>query len=332
MENIKLAFKLFVKEIIWNILTNHKPAGKKNIVLYVSRRSGSTLLMEVIARNKGTTFCDQPFGLYTNSPWNIRFLPLFEYSQVISMDSEEEIMIRNYINDIFSGNIHVNAPWKFWCYGGMLRSNRMVLKITDAKSIIDWIDKNFKVYTVIMTRHPIAQSLSVIRNKWTVTGKAFLRNSYFIENYLSDHQFSLCQSVYRNESLIERHVLDWALENLIPINLLPKRPHWIFLSYEELVLYPEKTIKRLAKELDLEDLGKMLNQCKKPSRSTRKASTSRTRLEIIKRNVSPLLYGWKNEITESEMKNAMNILKQMNMDIYQEGKIIPDVSHIKREN
>ncbi len=63
---LRSAFALFLKELVWRYAIRFKPA-KRPICLYASRRSGSTLLMEVIGANRGVMFSDQPFGLYIDS-------------------------------------------------------------------------------------------------------------------------------------------------------------------------------------------------------------------------------------------------------------------------
>lgn len=328
--NVKGAGKLLIKEIIWRCLSRHSPSNKKNICLYASRRSGGTILMEVIASNKGITFSGQPFALYSASPSNLKLLPIFEYSQIISMDPEEEKMLRDYINGIFSGDIHANAPWQFWRYGGIIRSDRVLLKVTDAKSIVDWIDKNFRVNTVIMTRHPIPQALSVIRNQWMVTGKAFLRNRFFVENYLDDRQVTFCEDIYRNGSALRRHVTDWALENLIPIRLLPDRPNWKFVAYENLIMEPEDTIRQIAQALVLSDYDAMIRRLQQPSRTTRIESTQITRQKILEGDRKYLLYRWKSKVSNEDEKYAIKVLECLGIELYRYGDVMPNTVSVGR--
>ena len=172
---IRSAFALFLKELIWRYAIRFEPS-QRPICLYGARRSGSTLLMEVIGVNRGVMFSDQPFGLYTAISANINRLPLFPYGQIAFPDPEEEGIFRTYVEGILSGRIRANIPWKFWSRGFHFSNNRICLKITDAKAMIDWIDHQFDVHTVVLTRHPIAQALSVEANRWFTTGKGFLRN------------------------------------------------------------------------------------------------------------------------------------------------------------
>ena len=163
----------WIKEMIWRSAVRFTPR-RLPICLYASRRSGSTLLMEVIGSNRRVMFSDQPFSLYTASRANLNRLPIFSYGQIAHPDPDEEAAIQVYLEGLFSGEIRANSPWKAWSPQFHVFNDRICLKITDAKCLIDWIDSRFDVKTVVLTRHPIAQALSVSNLNWLTTGKGLL--------------------------------------------------------------------------------------------------------------------------------------------------------------
>ena len=61
-----------------------------------------------------------------------------------------------------------------------------VLKILDAKPLIGWFAETVPCDVVYLTRHPIPQSMSCLRNGWTLTAAAYLRDERFVEDNLSD--------------------------------------------------------------------------------------------------------------------------------------------------
>ena len=313
-------------------MSKHTTSNYKDIFLYASRRSGSTLLMEVIASNKLITYSDQPFGLYTITPWNLNLLPLFEYSQIISLDKKEEVLIKNYVSGILKGNIFANAPWRFWRYGLFINSNRTILKITDAKSAIDWFDKKFSPYTVVMTRHPIPQALSVIKNGWELTGKAFTRNDFYRKNYLSKDQFKYCTDIYKKGTTLQKHVLDWTLENLVMLKLLPKRAHWKHVSFEHLVVNSTDIINSLSSSLELGDIDKMKNVLNKPSKSTKLKSNLKINKKISKEMKFDLVSKWKDKIPDSEERTVMEILTVFDLDLYKFGDLYPNLEGIEHKH
>ncbi|MCI5133483.1 MAG: hypothetical protein D3920_00120 [Candidatus Electrothrix sp. AW2] len=325
---IRLASVLLLKELIWFFLCKHAISDKKNIFLYSSRRGGSTLLMEVIASDRAINFSDQPFGLYTITPWNLKLLPLFEYSQIISLDKDEEELIKKYVENILTGKIYANSEWKFWRKGGLIKTNRIVLKITDAKNIINFLEEQFNPYTLIMTRHPIPQSLSVIRNGWECTGKAFIRNEQFREIYLSSEKVKYCKEIYNKGTKLQRHVLDWGLENLVMLKGLSANTHWKFISFEHLVLNPLESVAYLSSSLRIDHSEHMIKFLDKPSKSTKLKSNLVKFKKLAKQDKVDLVTKWKDNIPDSVERSAMDILSILDLKLYTSGNFSPSLQNI----
>ena len=321
--NLQRACKDLIKESIWYLFNRYEQGDEKNICLFSTRRGGSTFLMELIAANRGIRFCDQPFSLKSSLSGQIRYLPIFDRSHVIFLDEDDEVMVRTYLEKIFSGALNVQAPWRFWRRDFDFLANRMVLKIVDAKGIIDWIDQNFSVDIVYSTRHPIPSALSVMRNQWELTASAYLRNREFVSAYLDSDQFDYAQSLLASGTLFQKHILNWCLENMIPLRLIAQRPHWLYLSYEELTLKPDETIEELAKHLHLSDIERMRKKISKPSKSTRNLSTTDARAAIREGSSGDIISSWRRELSRKDERMAFDILEQLNISIYQYGSDLP---------
>ena len=313
---------------MWSIV-RFRPA-KKPICLYASRRSGSTLLMQIISANGGVMFSDQPFGMYSISSANINHLPVFAYSQIACPDEYEAAILRNYFEGLVSGRIRANTPWKFWSRDFHFFNDRICLKITDAKAIIDWIDQKFDVNTVVLTRHPIAQVLSVANNQWLTTGKGLLKNADFVEQWLTDELETMCWDLYRRGTELEGRIVDWALENLVPLALLRDRPDWLFVSYEDLVVHTPAVIDQLAEELQLDDRRAMTRQAVRPSRSVRGASSLEKQQLISQRNQDRLVDWWRAKITDDELLACFRILDRFGIDLYRPDANLPDHQRVGR--
>ncbi len=319
---VKNALKELVKEAIWFSMTRFEQGEKKSIFVFTSRRSGGTLLTEVIAAGRGIRSIAQPTSIYTASSWQIRYLPIVEMGELISLDGEAEQRLRAYFAKILAGTLQVNAPWKFWEKDFSFTSQRLVLKVGSGKALIDWIDQEYPVHIVYSTRHPIPMALSVIRNGWGSTAHAYLDNKAFVAKYLGRKTLSGCRDVLENGSLLEKHVLNWGLENLAPARLIPQRPDWLFVSYEELTLFPEATVERLAGALDLTDAAKMLKKTRTPSQ-TSGFSTRRTRELIRKGAGRSLVSGWRTEVTKDEERRCLELLEPLGVSLYAFGEDLP---------
>ena len=326
---LRSACAQLIKELVWSCV-RFRPA-KNPICLYASRRSGSTLLMQMISANPRVMFSDQPFGLYSISSANINCLPVFAYSQIACPDDDEAAIVRRYLQRLLNGQIRANNPWKFWSRDFHFFNDRICLKITDAKAMIDWIDQQFDVDNVVLTRHPVAQALSVASNHWLTTGKGLLKNAGFVAQWLSDDLEAMCWDLYRHGTELEGRIVDWALENLVPLTLLPDRPDWLFVSYEDLIAHTPAVVDYLAKHLQLEDRQSMLRQIAQPSRSVGRTSNAELQRSIHERNQERLIDSWKAKINTDEIHACFRILDRFGIDLYRPDATLPKHERIGRD-
>jgi hypothetical protein len=283
--------------------------------------------MEVIAANRGISYVDQPLSVYTASAIQLQYLPIVELGEIISLDGDQDEQLRKYLELLLSGRLRVNAPWRIWRQEFDFVSERLILKILTAKPLIDWVDQNFHVHIIYTTRHPIAVALSVIRNGWGLTSRAFLNNHQFIERYLDDDKVAFCWDVLQRGSLLQKHVLNWGLENLVPLRLLPERPRWLYCSYERAVTEPQETTELLASKLGIRDRARMDRQMRLPSRSTRFLSTRQSRDAMQgprgKEKARFLVQRWKQDVSDAEERDALKVLDKLDLAVYEAGRFEP---------
>ena len=325
-EDVVYELKATVKDAIRYLANNHRPGPKRDIMLFATRRGGSTWLMEVIAANRGVKPLDQPLSIMTDNLTAAQFrrLPKFEAGELVHLVGAEERRVEDVVSRLLSGELTFNAPTIFWRPGFHLRTDRIVLKIVAAKALIDWFDRRFDLDIVYLTRHPIAQSLSCIRNGWTLTTSAYLQNPWFVEHHLGE-QLGMCHDVAANGSPLEQFTLNWALENLVPLRLLPERPSWLHVSYEECVLEPDATLERTAAALQLDDVRAMRRIMRKPSWSSG-ISTPETRRRIEAGDLGFMIGGWKRSVSDDDERSALEILERLGIDLYRAGSLSANVS------
>ena len=251
-ENLLRAVRSTFKEAVW-LTTSHQPGDVNDVALFATRRGGSTWLMHVIAAAPGFRSLDQPFSVMTANltPGHYRRVPKYAYGEIVCSAPEELRELRGYVAALVAGDIPVNAPFRFWRNDFRFKTDRQVLKIVGAKSLIGWMDDEFDLDIVLLTRHPITQAMSWIRNGWTLTTRAYLDNARFVEAHLTPQLEGRCHDIVERGSALERSVLNWGLENLIPLRTLAHRPSWISVSYEATVIRPRETIEQLAARLSL---------------------------------------------------------------------------------
>ena len=296
-----LALRSAVREAIWLASCDHEQGEKPNILLFASRRGGSTLAMELIGVNRGVRTLDQPFSTISRyvSSVQLAHIPRFHQGQITSVDPVTHDRLSEMVSQMFSGRAVVNAPTKFWRRGTTWRSDRLVLKITDAKPVIDWFDHQFAADIVYVSRHPIPQALSCLRNGWRLTVDAYLRDPVFVDRYLPDAAVPFAHDTMRGGTDLQRFILNWIVENVAPLRHLPDRPTWTHVRYEDCVVSPERTIELLAQRLDLSDVDRMQRVVSRPSASS-KLSTEATRRQISAGHGAALVTRWREDVTPDD--------------------------------
>jgi hypothetical protein len=104
-------------------------------------------------------------------------------------------------------------------------------------------------------------------------------------------------------------------------------PEWLYCSYEEAVLYTDRTVKRLAEGLALCDVDRMRAQMARASRSTKRSSTRKVK-EMLRGRVGEeekraLIGRWKQTVSDEEERVAMRVLEVLELDVYRSGCLEP---------
>lgn len=326
MSAVRLQVELALKQVLWELFNRHRPvAGVSDIAVVGSRRSGSTLIMQVLAANRKVKYCNQPLSLFSGSSDQIRRLPIFDSGQFIALDEEEAEQLHAYFQDIQEGRNHVNENWRFWQPTFDFQSNRIVFKVTDGHHLIDWFETALGYRTLSLIRHPISQSLSVIRNGWQGRYKGFLRSPAFRALYLEPKGIvSEAEEIAVKGSLLQRHVLGWCCENIGLLSANDGAGRSDVVSYEHFTLAPEPFVKAFAAAFQLADTDRMLEAAGQRSLSTkRKLSSSDTNALIDQGDKEALIERWRTSLKPGEEEAAFTVLDLFGIDVYERGNALP---------
>jgi len=278
---------------------------KKAIIIFSTRRSGSTLLMELIHSQKGVNYSDQPLDLWRYHPYR-GCLPQPCLYRFISLDPEEEGKLYLFFHRLLNGRIKVYSQWNIFDPNYSFVVNRLVVKLLNAKPLMDWFDNHFDVEIVYLLRHPIPTALSIMRRGWGCTAEAFLRDDHFRCLYLGGAETEECHRILEQGSALQKHVLEWGLENIAPLSVFKERA-WLTLTYEELIARPPLVCQLLADRLGLPDAERMWRRVSRPS----KTMSSRSKADIIEKGPRYLLRRWMDEIDPGVAREAMEMLEEL---------------------
>lgn len=312
---LALAAKSLARELIWFTMCRHEQGEDPNILLFATRRGGSTFAMELIGANRGIRTLNHPFETLSPqlTPAQAAEIPRFYQGQISSLDDNEAERLDNLVHALFGGRVVINAPNRVWQRDVDRVSDRLVFKITDAKPVIGWFSDRFDARIVYLTRHPIPQSLSCIRNNWTLTVDAHLRDPRFVDANLDARALAFAHDTMTTGTALQQFIVNWALENVAPIRQLPDHPDWLHVRYEDCVVRPDATLEMLADRLHLTDVERMHQVLNRPSRSSR-MSTESTTNQIAAGRGADVVRSWRGSIERDDERWCNAALETFGID------------------
>lgn len=299
---------------------SYKKGKEKDIVLIASRRSGSTHVAHIISCDRGVRYVDQPFDLFKpqTRAGKIKSFYLFSapYSQFITLSDDQEILVQEYMTLMLNGKLKHLGKIEHWRFPFL--ANRTVLKICNASPLIDWFNSQFDVSIVYLVRHPIPQALSVMRNKWGLTSKAYIENEDFCSSYLDEDMIKISNKVTSNGTYFEKAIVNWCLENIVPLK--HSKSEILKITYEELVYNPVPTINLLSEKLNLANIQGMRRAMRIPSQAA--LSEERTKAAIKQEKREYLISKWTTKVSDEHLRDARTILEAFGIFEYRVDKFI----------
>jgi hypothetical protein len=243
---------------------------------------------------------------------------------IVNLDAEEEGEFKAYTDELLAGRMRVNAPHRFWRRDFSFRTDRLLLKIIDAKAMMDWFDTHYDLDIVYLVRHPVPQALSCLRNEWGTSTKGYLRNEWFVEEVIANPAtVDMARRLADHGTDLERMVLNWTVENLYPLKVLADRPQWLTLSYEETVQDPEGTFARVSERLSLTDTERMRRAAARASASSG-LSQRETLASIAAGDEEQVVGRWREQISESDRTAVARILDTFGVTLYSADSTMPN--------
>lgn len=309
------------------MMTYHRQSPCPNFFVFSTARSGSTWLLEMIATQGRYKLVNEPFNL--RKPWVRENLGLDTWESLFQVENKP--VIQDYIESFIEGrdvDCRFKREWpftKFW----HLRTDRVIFKILFAgEDDFDWFRLRFGGNVIFLLRHPIPVSLS--RQEFPRLG-SFLSPPY--AEHFSEEQLRHADSVIRSGDKFRIAVLDWCLQNAVPLGR--SNPHWLVVSYEQIVMQPEVVIDHLTKTFDLPRPDRMLEQVYIASRSTGMSSQESQTVLLsdveLRKKRSWLIERWREKITPEMEHQAFYTISLFGIEYYELGRALPGERHMLPE-
>lgn len=313
-----------IRELIFRTACRHRQGARSNVVLFCTRRGGSTWLLNALAAHPGMRYLGRPFMSLLDSRW-AGLLPDLDVAaggtcarrrrHMVHFAGKASTQFDSVASRVVAGSLPIGQSLAFRSAWFHARTDRVALQMTSCMPMIEHFDKQFDVATVLLMRHPISNALSIEREGWQPECFEFLEHEWFRDTQLAPHQVDKARRIEADGSLRERHVLDWCLKMLVPLRALDSGQHadWLSLSYERMALDPRATAVNLSAVLDLPDCEAILNQLQRPSRTV----TDATREKV--HDPTYLVSRWRERVSPSEEQQLMAILDGFELDAYSLG-------------
>lgn len=286
-------------------------------------RGGSTWVMEIIASQPGMKYYDEPF--------NMKRPDVITTGRILSRedlmpDTGNKQNICDYLLDLANNKIGGMNPPPFRKNYRLL-TDRIVFKLHELEFMTEQLRQSLDAQVLCLYRHPIPTSLS--RNLLPRLD-LFMGSKYYRERYLSKESWAYANKIYNEGAPLARGVLSWCFEN---VDLLRSeyKDNWIPISYEELLLNSKKCCGYLADRLDLDDLDTMLRSVGEPSANiTMSGKDTRSIMENSdeEKRKKRLVTKWRGNVDADLEKSVMDILKCFEIDMYVEGRFIPQKPYL----
>ncbi|MCK4441298.1 MAG: sulfotransferase domain-containing protein [Sulfurovaceae bacterium] len=321
-KNFLLKNKL-IKQIILLILKNihlHQKLQDNDIFIFSSFRSGSTWLAELLATCKGYKLVNEPLSPY-KFELEKNIVPIKPAQVYFKIDKK----LLTYFNNLSLGKALLSHRYDILSSSHSFITHRTIFKLLRATPILDELYTNIDMKPILLIRHPIASAFSKIQSGIFVVDRdlEFLNNNTYVNKFLTQEQLKFSHKIITKNDEFERGILEWCLDNIPLFNFYKdKTKQSLFLTYEELTLYPKEIIEYISTIYNITDTTHILNFIYKASAAAGSYSDVKT-INMIKNkdNRIKLINKWKKEITIEKISSALKIIKVFNIDVYNENII-----------
>jgi len=310
---IKEHLGLFLRSI-GNI---HTKGDHRDIFLFATARGGSTWMMEILASQPGFKYYDEPFNIRRS---NVQHAGLVHEWREVMPDAGRSADLIRFLQELQLNQHRFMNPAPFRRHH-RFRTNRIVFKIHGLEHLINDIKSSCNGQIVFLLRHPIPTTLS--RYVFPRLDH-FIASCHYQQNYLDDSQIREIRRIHCGGSNFQRGILSWCFENMIPLRFADSQD-WLTVTYEELLLNPEKTCHSMAETLTLPRVDMMLHAINTPAANIKMSKQDTLNIlkdsdEQMRRHA--LVSKWKGKASADEEKQCFEILELFGLDVYRHGRLV----------
>ena len=182
---------------------------------------------------------------------------------------------------------------------------RYLIKMIRANLMLGYLYNTFHLPIIYIMRHPCAVTLSRLQTKSFCNVGDLLAQETLVEDHLRPWVGEIEGARDRLGAL----AVWWAVENRVAQRQLQSIPH-LLLTYEDLILEPEREFNRAFAFLGLTRLAPYAEAIQTPSRTSRGA---------VYASAVERLGHWQNKLSDEEQKRILSWAHRLGVDLYDQG-------------
>jgi hypothetical protein len=300
---LRQQFKRRMRIVRQNLYIDVAGDHRSSVFLAGAARSGTTWLADIINFDNGFRYMYEPF--------NQTFVPeirSFRRRQYLRPDCCEPSYVEG-VRRIVDGS--VRNPW-IDANNKRAMPKRRLIKEVCADLLLRWMHERFPGMPILfLMRHPCAVARSRARLWKMDNTKEWLEQP----DLIADHLGPYMELIRSDLPAFERHVVDWCVENFVPLRMLSEGDLCV-LFYEDLCVDPDPALERISAFLG-RSFDVPHHWLRKPS-SQAKVSEDGSASAIL--SGADLVDDWRNYVSSAEIRRAMEIVGSFGLDrIYTEA-------------
>ncbi len=280
---------------------NHDP--RRTLFLVGSGRSGTTWLAEMLTDALGSRFVFEPLRTQSVAwTWPVR------RGHYLPPGDDADPAVAAVIARILTGRLRNRFTDK---YNKARLPGSRVVKEVRATNLLPWIVRHYPQTPVVyLLRHPVPTAWSASELNWPDRLDDLLSQDTLMSGPLEEFQ-PLVREAAASPDLFHRTVLQWCLENVVPVRVLDSRlVHVVF--YERLVEDPWGELERLRAYLRTFGPG-LWNMDMASVKNVARPSNSNYRGTDVTRG-SSRLDGWVTDVPAERAQRALALVRGFGLD------------------
>ena len=297
---------------------------KPDILIFSLRRSGSTWLMELLGSEPHLRFVNEPLGPKFCNKTGLHKAGISNGHKIIPRNEADVCFVMDLLKT--PTMTRICGPYNPFSKTYHLWANRRVLKIIHASSLFPEIASEIsRGNSVFLIRHPIPTILSM------QSAGTYVHEAHEALEALKASGIELNEQIilYAEQLIAEGDelslwALEWALEMYASWKAFDEgffKP--LIISYEELLLEPQKVISAVCNHCALEDKDRIVSSLKTPSSSTNKSKAD----HLYTSGATNLVRSWKNKIEEEDIARIFSVISTIGIDFYDAESFTPSVKY-----